>query len=206
MARLEMMSRLRPFLFLTIAASLTACAAPEVPKEQYFRLVAAPGNAHASKSLEGGIEIPPFDADGVMSERPLLFTADGGQKLEQRNYAYWTNSPPQMLRDQLVTYLRAAQLSSQIVPSELRVDTKYAIHGTVRRLEQTANPDGGTIEIELALLNRDKDEIIVSKVFHVDQATGDTNIDPAVTALNTGMNKIFHDFVHLVDSTSIPAD
>jgi len=201
-----MIARLRPLLLLAIVGSLAACAAPEVPKEQYFRLVAAPGDVHASKSLEGGIEIPPFDADGVMSERPLLFTANGGQKLEQRNYAYWTNSPPQMLRDELITYLRAARMAEQIVPSELRVDTKYVIHGTVRRLEQTANPDGGTIEIELALLERDQDNVIVSKVFHVDQATSNGKIDDAVTALNGGMNKIFHDFVDLIDSTPIKTD
>lgn len=201
-----MIARLRPFLVLAFAVSLAACATPEVPKEQYFRLMAAPGDVHASKSLEGGIEVPPFDADGVMQERPLLFTADGGRQLEQRNYAYWTNTPPQMLRDQLITYLRAAQLSPQITPSELRVDAKYAIHGTVRRLEQTANPNGGTIEIELALLERDKDDIIVSKVFHVDEKTNSDKIEDAVDALNDGMNKIFHDFVDLVDSTPLPAD
>ena len=200
-----MIARLRPFLVLAVAGSLAACATPEVPKEQYFRLIAAPGDIHAGKPLEGGIEVPPFDADGVMQERPLLFTADGGHQLEQRNYAYWTNTPPQMLRDQLITYLRAAQLSPQVTPSELRVDAKYVIHGTVRRLEQTANPDGGTIEIELALLERDKDDIIVSKVFHVDEKTNSDKIGDAVTALNDRMNKIFHDFVTLVEATQIPA-
>jgi len=201
-----MRSYLRPLLPLLIAGSLTACAAPEVPKEQYFRLVAAPGDVHATKPLDGAVEIPPFDADGVMSERPLLFTADGGHKLEQRNYAYWTNTPPQMLRDQLVTYLRAAQLAPQIVPSELRVDdVKYSIRGTVRRLEQTANPDGGTIEIELALLEKDSDKLILSKVFHVDEKTGSGKIDDAVTALNQGMNDIYKDFVALVSQRSAAA-
>lgn len=198
-----MTARLRPFLLLAIIGSLSACATPEVPKEQYFRLVAAPGDIHVSKPLDGGIEVPPFDADGVMQERPLLFTADGGHKLEQRTYAYWTYPPPQMLRDQLVTYLRAAQLAPQIEPSELRVDSKYVIHGTVRRLEQTANPDGGTIEVELALLTRDENDVIVSKVFHVDQSTTDGRIDTAVSALNDGMNKIFHDFVVLISQTPI---
>lgn len=196
----------RPLLLAFVAGSLAACAAPEVPKEQYFRLVAAPGDTHATKPLDGAVEIPPFDADGVMTERPLLFTADGGHKLEQRNYAYWTNSPPQMLRDQLVTYLRAAQIAPQVIPSELRVDdVKYTIHGTVRRLEQTANPDGGTIEIELALLEKDSDKLILSKVFHVDEKTGSGKIDDAVTALNQGMNDIYRDFVTLVSQRSATA-
>jgi ABC-type uncharacterized transport system auxiliary subunit len=190
--------RLRSLLPLSLVLVVAACAAPEVPKEQYFRLVAAPGDVHASKPLDGAVEIPPFNADGVMSERPLLFTADGGHKLEQRNYVYWTNTPPQMLRDQLITYLRAAQLAPQVVPSELRIDAKYVIHGEVRRLEQTANPNGGVIEIELALLEKDSDRLIVSKVFHVDETAGSGKIDDAVQALNAGMNQIFHDFVILI--------
>jgi ABC-type uncharacterized transport system auxiliary subunit len=193
-----MKTRSHRFIALIMAFGVAACAAPQVPKEQYFRLVATPGDVHATKQLDGAIEIPPFDADGVMTERPLLFTADGGHKLEQRNYAYWTNSPPQMLRDQLVTYLRAAQMAPQVVPSELRIDAKYVVHGVVRRLEQTANPDGGVIELELSLLEKDSDHLIVSKVFHVDQTSGG-NIDAAVNALNSGMNQIFHDFVLLID-------
>jgi ABC-type uncharacterized transport system auxiliary subunit len=194
-----MMSCIRRVLPLLLAGGLAACAAPEVPKEQYFRLVAAPDDVHATKPLDGAVEVPPFDADGVMTERPLLFTADGGHKLEQRNYAYWTNTPPQMLRDQLITYLRAARIAPQVIPSELRVDdVKYTIHGTVRRLEQTANPDGGTIEIELALLEKDSDKLIFTKVFHVDEKTGSGKIDDAVTALNRGMNEIYRDFVTLL--------
>jgi ABC-type uncharacterized transport system auxiliary subunit len=86
------------------------------------------------------------------------------------------------------------------VPSELRIDAKYVIHGVVRRLEQTANPDGGVIEVELALLEKDSDRLIASKVFHVDQTAGG-NIDAAVGALNAGMNQIFHDFVILINQT-----
>jgi ABC-type uncharacterized transport system auxiliary subunit len=201
-----MTAHFRPFLLLAIVGGLSACATPEVPKEQYFRLIAAPGDSHISKPLDGDVEVPPFDADGVMQERPLLFTADGGHKLEQRTYAYWTYAPPQMLRDQLITYLRAAQLAPQIAPSELRIDAKYVIHGTVRRLEQTANPNGGTIEIELALLTRDENQVIVSKVFHVDQPTADDKIDNAVAALTDGMNKIFHGFVTLINQTPIKSN
>jgi hypothetical protein len=76
-----------------------------VPKEQYLRLMAAQPAEEASRQISGGIEIVPFAGEGVMSERPLLFSADGRRKLEQRSYAYWTDAPPQMLCDWLVAYL-----------------------------------------------------------------------------------------------------
>jgi hypothetical protein len=85
-----------------------------VPKEQYFRLVAAEPAVPASKKISGGIEIIPFADEGVMSERPLLWTVDGGRKLKQRDYAYWTDAPPQMLRDQLVAYLREAEVIERV--------------------------------------------------------------------------------------------
>ena len=80
-----------------------------MPKEQYFRLIATTEPAAVTAPVTGVVEIPPLQAEGVMGERPLLFTKDNGLKLEQRNYAYWTDPPPAMLRDQLIAYLRAAK-------------------------------------------------------------------------------------------------
>ncbi|MDY0883998.1 ABC-type transport auxiliary lipoprotein family protein [Dongia soli] len=187
----------RHLLILSVL-TLVGCAAPEVPKEQYFRLIATPAETPVAKPLKGIVEVPPFDAEGVLAERPLLFTADGGRKLEQRNYAYWTNSPPQMLRDQLVTYLRSAQIAKEVVPSELRVDAKYVVRGKLRRLEQTANPDGGVIEIEVALLDEDTNRLIASKVFLAKEPATSGDIDDAVAALNTGMNQIFREIAGMI--------
>src|ERR1700742_300452 len=115
----EMMSRMVRALLLISAVALAACAAPEVPKEQYFRLVATMATQKIGHPLTGILEAQPFAADGVTGERPLLFTDNGGTKLEQRNYAYWVNPPIQMLRDQTIAYLRAAGIAEQVVPSEL---------------------------------------------------------------------------------------
>lgn len=187
-----------PVLALPILALLVGCAAPTVPKEQYFRLIATPAETPVATPLNGIVEIPAFDAEGVLAERPLLFTADGGRKLEQRNYAYWTNSPPQMLRDQLITYLRSAHVATKVVPSELRVDAKYVVRGKLRRLEQTANPTGGVIEIEVALLDEETNQLIASKVFLAKEPAANGNIDDAVAALNTGMNQIFREIAALI--------
>ncbi len=121
------MRALKPLALLPILALLAGCfgSAPAVPKQQYFRLVAAAPAAQSGKQISGGLEIVPFAGEGVMTERPLLFTADGGRKLEQRNYAYWTDAPPQMLRDQLVTYLRQAGVADNVAPSELRLEAAY---------------------------------------------------------------------------------
>lgn len=191
------MRSVRPLVLLPILAMLAGCfgAAPPVPKEQYFRLIAAQPAAEAQRPISGGIEVVPFAGEGVMSERPLLFSADGGRKLEQRNYAYWTDAPPQMLRDQLVAYLRQAGIADRVTPSELRLESAYAVRGTIKRLEQLAGAaNGAIIAIELAVLENSSDRLILSKVYTAEKATADQSIDEAVAALNAGLDEIFAAF------------
>jgi ABC-type uncharacterized transport system auxiliary subunit len=192
------MQSFRLLILLPILAVLAGCfgSAPPVPKEQYFRLIAAAPAEQGSKPISGGIEVVPFAGEGVMSERPLLFTADGGRKLEQRNYAYWTDAPPQMLRDQLVSYLRQAGVADNVVPSELRIESAYEVRGTIKRLEQlVGDSTGAVISLELAVLENSSDRLILSKVYTAEKATSGQSIDSAVGALNAGLDEIFAAFV-----------
>jgi ABC-type uncharacterized transport system auxiliary subunit len=191
------MRRPRPLLLLPLLLVLAGCfgSAPPVPKEQYFRLVAAQPDAQSPQKISGGIEIVPFAGEGVMSERPLLFTADGGRKLEQRNYAYWTDAPPQMLRDQLVSYLRQAGVADSVAPSELRLESAYTVRGTIRRLEQLVGTSSGAIiSLELAVLETSSDQLVLSKVYTAEKPTSGESIDSAVAALNDGLDEIFASF------------
>jgi ABC-type uncharacterized transport system auxiliary subunit len=188
-----LMRSFRFFVLLPIFAMLAGCfgAAPPVPKEQYFRLMAAQPAEQASGQISGGIEVVPFTGEGVMSERPLLFSADGGRKLEQRNYAYWTDAPPQMLRDQLVSYLRQAGVADRVAPSELRLDSAYVVRGTIRRLEQlVGGGSGAVISLELAVMDNSDDRLVLSKVYTAERPTSGQNIDAAVAALNDGLDEI----------------
>lgn len=191
------MRAIKAFAILPAFLLLAGCfgAAPPVPKEQYFRLVAAAPAEQGSGQLKGGVEIVPFTGEGVMTERPLLFTADGGRKLEQRNYAYWTDSPPQMLRDLLVAYLRQANVADNVAPSELRVESAYSVRGTIKRLEQlTGSANGAVISLELSLIEKSGDRLVLSRTYTSEKPTSGESIDAAVAALNDGLDEIFAAF------------
>ena len=188
---------LKLLTLLPILATLAGCfgSAPAVPKEQYFRLIAGAPAAQADRQISGGLEVLPFTGEGVMNERPLLFTADGGRKLEQRNYAYWTEAPPQMLRDQLVAYLRQAGVADSVSPSELRLETAYTVRGTIKRLEQlVGSSPGAAIALEIAVLEKSSDRLILSKVYTAEKPAAGSKIDDAVDALNAGLDEIFAAF------------
>lgn len=189
--------RMIKVLALLPALILAGCfgSAPPVPNEQYFRLVATAPTEQAASTLAGGIEIIPFTGDGVLTERPLLFSADGGRKLEQRNYAYWTAAPPQMLRDQLVAYLRQAGVSDNVVPSELRLETAYTVRGAIKRLEQLVGArNGAVVSLELSVIEKDSDRLLLSRTYTAEKPTSGENIDSAVAALNDGLDEIFAAF------------
>jgi ABC-type uncharacterized transport system auxiliary subunit len=186
---------------LLLAAFAAGCAAPSVPKEQYFRLEAGPAPAPVAHPISGVLEVVPFSADGVAGERPLLFTANG-TKLEQRNYAYWTDVPGAMLRDQTIAYLRSADVAGKVVPSELRLDGTYRIQGDIKRLEQSVRDrkSTGIIEIEFSLIDEDTDKLVIDKVYHSEQPAADDTIDAAVTALDAGLRDILQRFVADIDA------
>ncbi len=191
------MRAIKSFALLPTLLLLAGCfgSAPPVPKEQYFRLVSAAPATQAAAGITGGIEVVPFSGEGVMSERPLLFTADGGRKLEQRNYAYWTDAPPQMLRDLLVAYLRQANVADNVAPSELRVESAYSVRGTIKRLEQlTGSSSGAVISLELSLIEKAGDRLVLSKTYTAEKPTSGESIDSAVAALNDGLDEIFAAF------------
>jgi ABC-type uncharacterized transport system auxiliary subunit len=193
------MRAFKALALLPVVALLAGCfgSAPAVPKEQYFRLIASAPAEQAGKRIKGGIEIAPFSGEGVMSERPLLFTADNGRKLEQRNYAYWTDAPPQMLRDQLVSYLRQAGVADNVVPSELRIETAYTVRGTIKRLEQLIGDKvGAVISLEFAVIEKSNDRLVLSKVYTSEKPISGEKIDDAAAALNDGLDEIFAAFAH----------
>ncbi|HEY4164955.1 MAG TPA: ABC-type transport auxiliary lipoprotein family protein [Dongiaceae bacterium] len=186
---------------LLLAAFTAGCAAPSVPREQYFRLEAGPAPGVIAHPIAGVLEVVPFAADGVAGERPLLFTANG-TKLEQRNYAYWTDVPGAMLRDQTIAYLRSAGVADKVVPSELRLGGSYRIQGDIKRLEQSVRDkkSTGIIEIELSLIDENTDALVIDKVYHAEQPAADDTIDATVTALNAGLQDILKRFAADIDA------
>jgi len=196
------MKRVLKFLPLVAVVLVAGCTAPTVPKEQYFRLSATPATEKLAHPLVGILEAVPLGADGVTGERPLLFTGNGGTKLEQRNYAYWTELPTAMIRDQLVTYLRSAGAAEQVVPSELRIGAAYRIQGEIKRLEQSAGDknDIGILELELSVIDESTDQLVLSKVYHSEQPASDHSIDGTVAALNAGLQDVLKRFAADIDA------
>lgn len=176
---------------------LGACAQPELPNDNFYRLQASQPQGDGKLLFDDGIEVERFVADGLTASRPIVYS-DGDTPTQVREYHYhmWVEPPVVMLRDQLVDYLRKAGIADRVVTPELRGNARYALIGKVKRLEKIAGSQPrGVLELELGLLEDKTGKLIFLDTYKVEQAAASDNVGDAVIALNQGLSEIFARFV-----------
>ena len=91
-------------------------SAPPVPRDHYYRIsVPTPARSDVPM-LQGVVAVAPLEADGLLRERPLLYSASGqSYEMQQHAYHYWSDPPPRMLQFQLIDYLRSSGLANTVI-------------------------------------------------------------------------------------------
>ncbi|WP_417783677.1 ABC-type transport auxiliary lipoprotein family protein [Terasakiella pusilla] len=185
--------------FAAVALGIAACAQPELPQDNYYRLeVTAP--AAGTPLLNGVLEVDRFRADGLISGRPIVFT-EGNGYLSEYHYHFWVEPPVDLLQDAMVNYLRAANLAHHVVTPELRMKEDFLLTGKIKRLERDLT-DGTkvAVELEIGLKSVKEDKILVLKTYNrvLDQTT--KGVNGAVQAMNAALADIYGEFLNDVRS------
>jgi ABC-type uncharacterized transport system auxiliary subunit len=180
--------------------SLSACAsAPPVPEDHFYRLQAVYADEPLSnKPLPGTIEVERFVADGLTSERPLVYSVAGKpNEVKAYHYHFWIKPPTVMLRDELVSFLRASKISDSVVTPEMRVNADYALTGKIKHLEQVrAEKKTRTLlEIEIGLRRPRDGKLLFLETYRAENAAGGDGVATAVESLNTALSIIYSDFL-----------
>ncbi len=148
--------------------------------------------------LPGVVSVRPLEADGLLRERPLVFGAKGRpHEMRQHDYHYWTDPPPRMLQGQLVDYLRHSGLARVVVTPDLRIRPDFEVLGRIKRLERLL---GGrepqvSVELELGLIGRAENRLLVLDSYTVDLPVDDTSIGSSILAVNQAVAEIFGRFL-----------
>jgi len=180
--------------------ALSACAsAPPVPEDHYYRLQAVyAADPLAKKSLPGTIEVERFVADGLTSERAIVFSQAGKpNEVTAYHYHFWAEPPTVMLRDELVSFLRASAISDAVVTPELRVNADYVLTGKIKHLEQIVadNQSRTLLEIEIGLRRPSSGKLLFLDSYRVENVAAGTNVAAAVESLNTALSIVYADFL-----------
>ena len=170
---------------LAALLALAACSQPPVPRDQFYRLSGAPPpQPYQMPPIEGTVVVERLRADGLLSQRPILYTSrEWPNRLEQHNYQYWVESPPEMLSAVLLDYMRAANLATDVAEAGSRRPAGCRLTGTLRRMEQVVTagaPSLAVIEVELMLERINDRALLLHRTYRAEQPAAD--LDMAATA------------------------
>lgn len=181
-------------IIVVFAALLAACSQPPVPQDHYYRLqVASPPAVLAAPRLPGVLEVPRFSAEGLMAGRPIVFSeAAAPTEVNAYYYHFWLEPPGVMLRDQLITYLRAAGVAKTVVTPELRLEPDFVLTAKIKRIEQVRGSSPKVVvALDVAVNSQKDDRLVMLKTYEVEKATADSGIAAAVEAMGGVLTTIY---------------
>lgn len=147
------MNYLKISVLLALCVTLFGCGSFSAPRKDTFYRLGPSAPVEMSATAKGLFYVPPFSANGLLSERALVYAHADGTALEQYNYHFWVDSPRALLQQALIDELRSGMQVR--VTREASRDVNYAVNGRIRRFER-AGADGNAtaelaLEIELSL-------------------------------------------------------
>ncbi len=181
-----------------LALLALGCAAEPVPQDRYYRLASRPDVAPgpARPALDATIVVERFAADGLTRDRAIVYSENGSDVEVRRHlYHHWTEPPAELLRDDLVRYLRAAGVARRIVTPELRVPADYEITGHLQRFERVLDAARVRVRLRLALHDAHSDGLVWSGIYENEAQAEEDSVSAAVHAFNGALESIFARFV-----------
>ncbi len=179
---------------LALALALSACSPTPQPPDHFYRLqAAAPAQALAAPVLPGVLEVGRLRSEPLISGRPIAHRSDEPpHDLTEYHYHFWTESPTLMLRDEMVSFLRAANVAEKVVTPDLRLDVDYKLSGKLRRLEKIdGSPDKVLLEMEVALKPRRGGDLLMLETYRIEAESQGDGVSGAVLALQGAVNAVF---------------
>ena len=186
-------------ILLGLVLVLGACAQAPVPSDTFYRLeIQSETTPPVQPVFDVAVEVRPFDADGILAERALVFiTAEAGS-LRQYSYHFWVEPPAQAVQRELTDYLRHSGRFAEVVTPRFRVRSDIAVLGRIGRLEQVLEADGTAgvlVELEIGAERTGREGgLLTLNTYRVEAPADDASPAAAVTAMRTALHAIFERF------------
>jgi len=193
------MKKTIPVFFTVFVLLSAACGRIDpVPVDHYYRLTLPATDSGSGYMTQEPLHINNFTAEGLFNERALLFTGDDNrQELKQYRYHFWATSPPHMLRDALVRYLRSENAAPTVVAdtiihhNSLRISGRVTDFVEIRQGDQAISSVG--IELRVDEFNNNT-PLLVKDYTSMVQVDGNT-MGEIVLAYNSAVGKIYAEFL-----------
>ena len=184
------------FVAISLSFMISACAQAPMPQDRYYRIDVSAAVAGAPL-LPGTLQMEPFITEGLTAGRAIIYVeVEGATTMQEYNYDFWAEPPGTMLRDELMAYLRDANVAQNIVTPELRAQADYIFSGRIDRLELIRGPEPKAfVELELAVTKDSNGKVTLVKSYGVSVGASDATVKAGVDAANRGIDAIFAQFL-----------
>jgi len=199
----QIMKKRTLFIGLVVLATISACSQPPLPQDHFYRLDVAAPSQGSQPLLKGVLEVDRLNADGLLGGRSLLYTEKGKEaEIKEYHYHLWTEAPPSLIQDRMVSFLRTAKVADNIVTPKMRITSDYTINGRIRHLERAV---GGAapkviVELELGLKDQKDDRLVFVDTYREEVEHQDDTVIQSVTSMNRAMSAIFGRFLSDIKS------
>jgi ABC-type uncharacterized transport system auxiliary subunit len=190
---------------LGVALLLAACASPAAPRDAFYRLEPAASAPLAHVALPGIVEVSRFTAEGLASDRAILYSyRDKPGQVQRYAYQLWVEPPALMLQGQVLNALRQAKAAPTVVTSDLRVPPAYVVEGRLRRFEQIAgSAPAVAVELDLSVIRLHGNSLLLLKTYRVEKPAASEAMPDTVQAFESAVGEVVAHF--LDDLSQLPA-
>ena len=188
------MSRVSYSLALLASLALAGCSQAPVPEDQFYRFsVPPPATRFAVPPLESGLVIERFAAQGLLSERAVIFaTQDNPDTLRRYHYHFWVDSPTRMLQELLAAFLRSQNTAPWVATPAMRLKPGYILTGKIQRLEHLrGRTHQAVVQLEFGLYRTADGQLALLRSYTEKTHAGDGSVRGAVDGFNDALTRIF---------------
>lgn len=178
-----------------------------VPDDHFYQLPEVlPERISNDRLTNNTIAVAPLHSDGLHGERAILYiNSDRPLELQRYHYHHWTDSPPRLIQESLLNYLRKSGLARNVVRYDPEEQVDGTISGTLLHFERVTGPGGIKVEVALELEYNNDQKLPQTwhKEYHVTLPVGNSSIHSTIEGFGSALQQIFNAFV--ADLKSNPA-
>jgi len=182
---------------LACVAGLSGCQnLPPAPEHKYYRLLALPASpAQQAVHLPGELAVRPLRAEGLYSERAIIFSDEQQRQLQQYHYHHWLYPPGQLVQEHLAAWLRQAGIAPSVRLQEHGGEALYAISGRIVRFEKTTVAGQAKASVALDLRLEKKGKLLWQQTYTAGKAVSDATMNGFSAAMEVALNQIYGEFL-----------
>ncbi len=193
---------------LLIAGLAAACSQPEVPPDQFYRLViTAPEATGVAPVLPGTLIVERPDAEGLLTGRSIVYTeSTPAAALLEHRYDFWEKAPALLVRDALITCLDRARVARRVITEQTRIDAEFTLIGRLVRFERiAAAPPRVAVEMQLGLRDSRTRDLRFWTTYADERTAQDNSMSASIAAFEDAVSAICRRLVDDLGSVSAPA-